>query len=280
MTAPLSVLDAFSARHSTRNFSTDPLTPAIRSTVESIVSEVNSTPRLFPRSQVEIILAPTGFGLLNFIVHEQGWLFAKQPITSDPSDQFANSVETGHLLELCIIRLTQHRISTCWIAGTYKAAKAVEFCGGNCAVPGVVAFGGEAEDRWLDRTVKWFGSWRGKNEFKDKFFDLKDGTPITEDGAGERLSLCSAIASIPCGMKPHAFRVFFDEPQIHICTESGKGMLATMALFDVGNVIAHVKLHAEATGKSVEIRFLEGVLERLQPRPALYVCTAVVGEGQ
>jgi hypothetical protein len=78
-------------------------------------------------------------------------------------------------------------------------------------------------------------------------------------------------------MKPHAFRIFFDEPQIHICTESGKGLYGTMSLFDIGNVIAHVKLHSEATGKTVEIQFLEGVLERVQPKPALYICTAVIG---
>jgi hypothetical protein len=38
------------------------------------------------------------------------------------------------------------------------------------------------------------------------------------------------------------FRVFFDEPQIHISTETVKGDFAAAPLFEIGNVIAHVEI--------------------------------------
>jgi hypothetical protein len=272
---PLSVLDAFPVRHSTRNFSSDPLMPERRTLVQAIVSEANSLPRFFG-GQVEVVLAPHGFGFMNFIVHEQGWLLAKQPTTTDPAQKRINFIDTGVRLETCIIRLTQNHIATCWISGTYKRSKAVAFCGGGCEVPGVVAFGGDAADRWLDRTVKWFGSFRGKNSYRDKFFDRVASAPITEDAAGERAGICAAIASIPCAIKPHAFRIVFDEPNIHIYTMPGPGgAYAGGEYFDIGNVIAHVKLFYEAHGRGVQI-VPDGLRPAAGPEGAEYICTAIL----
>jgi hypothetical protein len=277
MSDQVSLSEAFKARHSTRNFSTVAFTPEQLSVVTGIVAEANALPRICG-GEVEVVQAPTGFGLLNFIVHEEGWLFAKQPITTDPDQKRKNYLETGHLLEHCIIRMAQHRIATCWIAGTFKGSKSVEFCGGNCAVPGVVAFGGDAQDRWLDRTVKWFGSFRGMNGYQDKFFDLKANAPITEESAGERLPLCSAITSIPCAMKPHAYRITFDEPNLHIYTLPGAAGFAGMELFDVGNVLAHVRLFYEDQRRTVQFVFEGARPEAPPPLGGEYVCTAVIGD--
>lgn len=273
----LSMADAFASRHSTRNFNEQEWSDEKQSAVEQIVAEVNALPRIFG-GDVEVVLAPRGFGFLNFIVHESGWLMAKQPITEDPVQLKKNSLETGYLLETCIMKMTQCKIATCWIAGTYKAKKCVTFCGGNCSVPGVVAFGGEGQDRWLDKTVKFFGSFRGKNGYKDKFYDLKAGKPITEEDAGERLGICSAIASIPCGMKPHAFRVSFDEPNVHIYNmPQSIAMMSLMADFDMGNVIANTKLYYESQGQTVHF-VMDGLKpEGENPLGGVYVCTAVLG---
>lgn len=251
----LSMSDAFKARHSTRNFSTSPWSEEQQNIVVQAVAIANELPRPW-NSQVELVLAPTGFGMLNFLEHENGWVLAKVPLNQNEDMTKRRTLDIGYLLQHVVMWLTQHKIATCWVAGTFKGKKAVQFCGGECEVPAVVAFGGEDQDRWLDKTVKWFGSWRGYNEFQDKFYDVKLGKPIPEAEAGDRMTICSALNTIPCAMKPHAHRVLFDEPNIHIFNTSSS-MLLTMSYFDMGIVATNIKLYYESIGQKVSIIQIE-----------------------
>jgi len=268
-TPVLPIGDAFLSRHSTRNFSTQLWTEENQQKVASIVEQANRLPKLFG-GQSEIILAPNGFGLINFIVHENGWLLAKQPKAENDENRLSSILTTGYLLEHCVIWMTQHSIATCWVAGTYLKGRSIEFAGGDCDVPAVVAFGGEDQDRWLDSVVKWFGSWRGKNEFHDKFYDLKLNKPITEETSGERDLLCKALAKIPCAMKPHSYRILFDEPQIHVFNTS----TWEMSNFDMGIVLAHIQLYYQTIGKNVVFEKLETHPE--SPLGGNYLCTATL----
>ena len=247
----LTMIEAFKQRHSTRNFSKLPWSAENQRFVEETVREVNARPKLLGRDSVEIVVAPTGFGLLNFIVNENGWLMAKMKEEKDDDNRKDTFIEAAFMLEWCLMKMTQRNIATCWIGGTYKKGKSIEFCGGHCDVPGVVAFGGEDQDRWLEYVVKWFGSWRGANQYKDKFYDFKEKKPITEETAGERADICMAINKIPCAMKPHAYRIVFDEPLIHVYDAAQtNSMYKGMNYFDIGNVFAHIWLYYEAVGKT------------------------------
>jgi len=110
--------------------------------------------------------------------------------------------------------------------------------------------------------VKFFGWFRGSNGYADKFYDSKANKPITEEDVGERDLVCAAIAKIPCAMKPHAYRILFDEPKIHIYnTSEGTGAYKGLGNIDIGNVMANLQLSAEFNGKSVSS--LEGLFRKI-----------------
>ena len=61
---PLTMQDSFSVRHSTRNFDESKWSEEKQAKVEEIVREVNALPKIFG-GEVEVVLAPRGFGFLN-----------------------------------------------------------------------------------------------------------------------------------------------------------------------------------------------------------------------
>ena len=261
--------EALIKRHSTRNFNKKEWTQEEFDFVQSVVNEANELPKPFG-TDFTLVLAPKGFGLLNFIVNEKGWIFAKVPLSPE---QKMVKFDIGYLFEYIIMRLTQHNVGTCFIAGTYLQDKAITFCGGNCDVPAVIAFGGEDSDRWLDSFVKWCGSFRGANTFKDKFFDLKQNIPITEESAGERMDACQAAAKIPCAMKPHAYRVIFDEPLIHIYDDPPpNSKYSGYSLYDIGNVVTNLSLYyKEVENKTVKVELLQDAPQC--PLGGKYICS-------
>ena len=256
-TEDIPMVEALKERHSTRNFSKEPWPAEKQAFVEELVREVNARPKLLGRDSVEIVLAPKGFGFMGFIVNENGWLFAKMKKEAEDDNRKDTYIEAAFMLEYCIMKMIQKNIASCWIAGTYSRSKSEEFCGGNCDVPGVVAFGGEDKDRWVESVVKWFGSWRGANQYKDKFYDLKEQKVITEETAGERADICMVINKIPCAMKPHAYRIVFDEPRIHVYDTGSSGPYKNMNYFDIGNVFANIWLYLEATGKTPKFQRMD-----------------------
>lgn len=248
----LTMMDAFRARHSTRNFGKQEWNEGLQKIVEDCVQKANELPNLFG-GEVEFVVAPTGFGMLNFIVNEKGWIFAKFAPTDDEEVKKQRYLEIGYKLEHVVMWLTQNKIATCWVAGTYKAGKAIEFCGGNCNVDCCIAFGFDDSDRFLDKTVKWFGSWRGQNNFEDQFYDKKNDKKITFDDAGERLDVCTCIDKIPCAVKPHCYKILFDEPYLHIYYNEGSGAYRLFTYIDLGITLTHVFLYYQSIGKVTKI---------------------------
>lgn len=266
---------AFEKRHSTRNFSKAPFPEEKMNFVTDLVKKINEHPRIF-NSEIDIKIAPNGFGKLGFIVNESGWLFPKITEEKDKVKQRLQFIDIGYLLQRCVMEMTKNDIATCWIGGTYNRGKAEQFCGGNCQVPAVIAFGGDDKDRWVEHVVKFFGSFRGSNEYKDKFYDLKAGKAITPDTVGDRSVICMALNKIPCACKPHAYRIVFDEPQIHIYTTLYDMYTTNGGCFDIGIVIANVQMYIESTGKKGTIAVLEQHPDC--PLGGDYICTVAISD--
>ena len=212
---------------------------------------------------------------MGFIVHENGWLFPKIAKETDEKRERDQFINIGYILQRAVMEMTQHNIATCWIGGTYNRGKSEEFCGGNCSVPAVIAFGGDDKDRWVEHVVKFFGSFRGANQYQDKFFDLKTAKPITLETVGERGVICMALNKIPCAMKPHSYRIVFDEPAIHIFNaQFNAGPYKNIGGFDVGIVIANVQMYFESLGKQGKIEVLEQHPQC--PLGGEYICTVTM----
>lgn len=270
----LSLAEAFEKRHSTRNFSQEKFTEAQQQFVNELVTKINEHHTLFGVEKFEIKQAPNGYGKLGFIVHESGWLFPKLPVETDNNKQRKLYISVGYLLQRCVMEMTQKNIATCWIGGTYNRSKAEEFCGGNCSVPACIAFGGDDKDRWVEHIVKFFGSFRGSNKYQDKFYDLKNAKKITLEEVGERSVICMALNKIPCAMKPHSYRIVFDEPNIHVFNDGfDAGPYKNIGCFDVGIVIANIEMYIVSTGKACRIHYGE---HPDCPLGGTYVCTLSV----
>ncbi|EAY10559.1 hypothetical protein TVAG_184610 [Trichomonas vaginalis G3] len=160
-------------------------------------------------------------------------------------------MQAGHMLMSCIIELTRNDIATCYF-GAFNKKKAEEFFENKDNAIIGVAFGNEGEDRWIESVVKWMGSWRGSNQFQDKFYDMKVNDTIKFEAVGDRKTICTGMNKIPCVMKPHSYRIIFDEPNIHIyCADFGTGMYSNSGTFDIGNIMATIQAYYEAKGNKI-----------------------------
>jgi hypothetical protein len=78
-------------------------------------------------------------------------------------------------------------------------------------------------------------------------------------------------------MKPHAYRITFAEPNLHIYTLAGTGAYAGAEYFDLGNVLTHIRLFYEAQHKSVQLTFTGLKPSGPGPLGGDYVGTLVIG---
>jgi hypothetical protein len=239
----LSIPDAIMLRTSVRSFR-GLLSPDRAAVVERIVAEAQQISTPFS-TNAEIGLHGPGLGRL-VINHEAGWLIAKIP--QDQIKSREHLIDAAYRLHVAVINLTQHRLGTVWIAGTYKAAKAEASVPG-FKVPAVVAYGEPAEKTGLvERFFKWVSDSRSRKPLSEIFFEGESKTPINEASAGERLPLLKALQAAPSARNLQPWRFVLSGDSIHLSNADPK---SGYTAFDMGIALATAKLFLEATGKSV-----------------------------
>ena len=264
----VSLMEAFRARHSCRTFGGDTFPEAKMSILQQIVEEVNALPTPFG-TQTKVSIHGPGLGRIGFIKNESGWLLGQVKADTPKENLRRANVDVAYRLQHAVMKMTQHKINTVWVGGTYNQGKAEKSCP-DWKVPVVVAFGEEKDPHFIWRVMKWIGTSDKRKPFEQLFYDAQANKPIKEDEAGDRLDLFKALQSGPSALNKQPWRFVVDGPAVHVFDAGGDGY----SCFDVGIAAANLNLLGGLQG--------HGEITVRDPAPApsplkgTYVCTATL----
>lgn len=268
----LSIIEAFSFRHSCRTFQQKELSNDKKEAINNILLEINSVPNPLGSQFVEI--SQTGPGLSRFgsTSHEVGWLVEKIPknndMTKDEEKKFI--IDASFKMQLAVMKMSQHQINTCWMAGTFNEGEAEKRFPGY-KIAAVVAYGEEKKSKHM---MGWLFGLLGGHEsrlnFNQLFYDDDIKRELNENDFKSNNSpiyrnyledFVTALRSGPSPMNLQTWRFVF----------SGKGK--EVNLFDIKNdqtswftsgiALANLFLLAEIKGGSCTV-------EVKNPVPAVY----------
>jgi nitroreductase len=247
MSAPLSVADAFKARHSVRVF-TDPLSPGRKSIVVRAIADAQQIPTPF-NTTVEIADHPAGLGSLNLISKEGGWVLAKVPAGFEPN----HLVDVAYRLQHVVVRLVQHRFGTVWIAETFQRSVAEQENPG-FKVPVAIAYGEDphTEPYLLERFVKWTIGASTRYPFEHMFFSMKRNAPIKEEEAGRFHGILQAVRLGPSVKNAQPWRVIVDEEAAPAVVNVFLVLEKNMQFLDIGIALGAIAVTVAAEGKMVQ----------------------------
>ncbi|OHS98147.1 hypothetical protein TRFO_35482 [Tritrichomonas foetus] len=262
----LSVDEAIKVRHSVRTFN-GLLSEERRTLLNQIIAEVNALPRPFG-SNVEVGDFGPGLGTLGVISNEAGWLLGKIKADTPEADFPKAQYDIAYLLHTCVLKMTQNKFASVWIAGTFNEKMAEEKNEGY-KIPAVVAYGEDAQTvRFLEKAMKFFAGSSKRYPLEKLFYDLDNKRPFTKENSGDRLQLLEAVQSGPSAMNIQAWRLAITGDIAHLY----KGSDHAACAFDIGIAIAAMKLLLGAHGHETKITqeeehpaYPEGTAE--------YICT-------
>ena len=125
--APLNLIEAFKARHSTRTYQGQNLTQQQKDIITQSVTESNALETPFHSQGVEVSSTEPGLGRMGFISGEAGWIVEKLPIAQDQQDNDAERkriIDVSYIAQHVVMKLAQNHINTVWIAGSYNEGEA------------------------------------------------------------------------------------------------------------------------------------------------------------
>lgn len=240
----LDLISAFKARHSVRTYLSN--FPAEKLTlVQQIVDEVNQMPVPFG-SKVAVQVHGPGLGSMGFISNEAGWLLLKYD-KETPEDKVNHAItDAAYLIQHVVMRITQNKVATVWIAGTYNQKLAEQSTPG-FIVPGAVAFGEEAVKKHFMGTIVSFFSSNGKRMPLEQLFFNKDANqPITEENAGDKLVLYKSLQSGPSAVNKQPWRFVIEGNDIHLFDSK----TSSYSAYDMGIALANMEMLMKLNGNA------------------------------
>ena len=264
----LSLIDAFKVRRSSKNYGGDSFPPEKMEIVRRVIEEVNNLQTPF-RMETKVTLHEPGLARMHSVANETGWLLGQ--IKADiPKDQIRQAqTDVAYRIQHAVMKLTQNKINTGWVGGTFNRSKAEKSCPG-WSVPVVVAFGEERDQSFFWKALRSFGTSEKRKPLDKLFYDNKTNKPIKEDAAGDMLEILKALQSGPSALNEQGWRFVVDGPNIHLFDANGN----SYSPFDNGIAAANMHMLGQLRGHG------EITVHNPPPPPSplkgTYICTGRV----
>ena len=296
---PLSLVEAFKARHSVRTYQGENLSREQKDLVSQSISEANSLETPFHSAGVEVSSTEPGLGRMGFISGEAGWIVEKLPIAQEQQNNGENQqkedpkvlerkqiIDVSFIAQHVVMKLAQNHINTVWIAGTYNEGEAEKRFQG-FKVPAAVAFGIEkTTPHFMGRIIKFFGASPGQRiPFEQLFYDNDNKRAITEKDfespTPENVPsypsyLQNFLASLrlgPSAVNQQPWRFVLSGKEVHLFDIKNNNYSS----YDIGIALANLHLLAEIRGGSCTFEIRNPAPEA-SPLNGTYVATAVYQE--
>lgn len=293
---PIGLIEAFKARHSVRSFQKKPFPQQKKQMIAQIVTEANSLDTPF-ETRVEISITGPGLGRMGVVSNEAGFLVQKIPLNpeqedgeekpkeEDPKIVFKKSIiDVSYKMQVAVMQMTQHHISTVWMAGTYNESEAEERFPGY-KITAVVAFGEEDTPHFMAKVLKFFGNSEKRLPFQQLFFDADNKRQITENDFAENKpdqtpnypsylkEFLVALQSGPSAMNQQAWRFVLAGKEVHLFDVKN----SQSSFYGSGIALANLHLLKEIRGDECTIEIRNPAPE-VSPLGGTYVATAIYNE--
>ena len=239
----LSIIDAFKIRHSVRNYKAISASEKEKlfQTVHGIVDEVNQLPTPFG-TNATVGVHDSGLGTMHFISGESGWLMLQIPKDAENSPEYKNyCIDAAFRAQNAVMRLTQNRISTVWVGGTFSEAKAEHDTPG-FKIPAVVAFGYDAnQKRLFDKVMGLFHTGSDRKDFSENYFDAVQNKPFKQDTLGKYELFLTSLRSSPSALNGQPSKVLVNENTFTLFD----GKQNNYTPFDMGIILGSAYFYAQ-----------------------------------
>jgi nitroreductase len=235
----LSLIDAFKARYSIREFGRGALDPDKLAVVTTAITTANSLPTPFGGA-CELSTFPPGLAS-GSITNEAGWIIGK---VAKRGGGPAPLVDVAFRIHYALMILTQAGIGTIWISGTFSPERA-EHANPGFSVPCALAYGLVPGENYLTAKADWSGSRKPENQI----FAVPDPSQVIELGQHFK----AALRSGPSAMNRQTWRFVFIGNLIHLYNAGSN----ESSNFDMGIALANIFLLAQEEGKSVAFTAIE-----------------------
>lgn len=267
--ADLTILEAIKARHSVRTF-TGPLAPERQAIVDQIIQEAQNLEVPFG-TKVEISNHGPGLGKLGIISNEAGWILGKIPESSEEPIQKVYA-DVAYRLHYCVLKLTQYKFATVWIAGTYNKAQAEADSPGFKIAAGI-AYGEDSNSvRLIERIMKWAVKSSERKPMNLMFYDGDNSRAFDDENAGDKLGLLQAVRWCPSALMVQPWRLFVTGNTYHLYFDSERDNCR----LDMGIALCTMRMYLEGSGKKCEFSVADNPPE--SPLGGSYVMTVTISE--
>lgn len=265
----MSILEAIEARHSVRTF-TGSLAPQRQAIVDQIIQEAQNLVVPFG-TPVEIGNHEPGLGKLGVISNEAGWILGKIPETcEEPIEKVYADV--AYRLHYCVLKLTQYKFASVWVAGTYNRAAAEAHCPGFKIAAGI-AYGEDANSiRIIERVMKWAVKSNQRKPMNEMFYNADANCAFNDDNAGDKLALLHAVQWCPSALMVQPWRLYVTGNTYHLYFDSDRDNCR----LDMGIALCTMKMFIEGSGKKCEFSVVDNA--PVSPLGGSYVMTVTVSD--
>lgn len=195
--------------------------------------------------------------------------------------------EVSFKVQLAVMKLTQQRIQSVWIAGIaseqlqkqYKKFKwhtkfrYYEKFNKLWKVPAAVAYDEENSPHFVAKVMKFFsGTEQKRMKFEELFYDLEKKEPVKEEGLGALNNFATSLKLGPSAMNQQPWRFMLEGKEVHLFN----ALSNSSSLFDIGIALANLFLLKEIRGGSCEFSVKETSPE--SPLCGKYIMTATYTE--
>lgn len=161
-------------------------------------------------------------------------------------------LDYGFLLERIILELTQQKLGTCWLGGTFdrgEFSKAIGIREG-WVIPAITPLGYPSKNRSLGESIIRAGAGsKRRKSWEELFFSAKTKKPVIADEAGEICQWLEMLRIAPSASNNQPWRILVhkDKLQLYINRKRGyKKMFGSIdiQMIDMGIAMCHLDLMA------------------------------------
>lgn len=257
-----SIFDLVHERKSVRSYKDQPVARDVLRKIEESLKHMPDPPL---RSRPRFVMAAAaegdaeslkGLGTYGIIRKPAGFVIGA--VRQDPD----GLVDFGFCMQAIVLKLTDLRLGSCWLGGTFRKSRFAErigAAGGEC-VPSVLPFGVPVEMKGALETLMRAGAGSDRRKpFESLFFKSGFNRPLSREEAGPYGRILEAVRLAPSASNRQPWRVVLDPEtgafRFFLRRDPGYGLqlrwlrLLDLQRVDLGIAACHFELTATECGQ-------------------------------